>query len=541
MIQYVGMVLVAGACALGGTTPAEGVLLVALILGAAGLRSQSAFEPTPRVWWTAIALLTLVFAASSAVLVARDRPIGTDWMAYLKNAVALGADLPHLYQRWRGPVHAWMLLLLTPVTGGLIEASQATSLLAAVVCVPLTGWLGFQVGGPLVGIVAASLLAGWADLRVYAVSSTPYPLVACLSLFGTNLVWWVANRASRWGWAPAGLVFGLAYGADLRAATSAVTAALGSWRPGVTRPLLLVLLLTFGVGSAAIHSLPVELIPLREQVTLQRDLNAREGLGTCPKRGNEPPTFEDLTGRCGRTTLLANLGRAGGTMPFGLELFAALFLGGLWHLRGSRLLLGLPVASLAPGLLMIGVQHRYFVPLAPGLAVIGAGALVALLGGSRLGRVGLALTTIGLAVGWHVTPGTFWSRANGPPSEGFDMAASLVAPSAFVPARAALRAAGPEDRIVDCTRADLRVRLYPHPVDTSPPAGPGQLSKLCRQLASRGPTASGTTWLFVAGETLAYADAWQVAWTAKDGPSTLVLLRAEGAAPKTAPSGAGGR
>lgn len=541
MITYVGMVLVGAACALSGIAPAEGALLAALVLGAVGLRGRSTFEPTPRAAWTTIALLTVVFAASAAVLIARDRPIGTDWMAYLKNAVALGADQPHLYQRWRGPVHAWALLLLTPVTGGLIEASQATSLLAAVACVPLTGWLGVQVGGPLVGIVAAALLAGWADLRVYAVSSTPYPLVACLSLFGTNLLWWVANRASRWSWAPAGVVFGLAYGADLRAATSAVTAALGAWRPGATRRLLLALLLTFGVGSAAIYSLPVDLIPLREQITLQRDLNAREGLGTCPKRGSAPPTFEDLTGRCGRTTLQANLARGVGTMPFGLEVFAALFVVGLWQLRGARLLLGLPVAGLAPSLLMIGVQHRYFVPLAPGLAVIGAGALVALLGGSRPGRVGLALATITLAVGWHVTPGTFWSRANAPPSEGFDMAASLVAPSAFVPARAALRAAGPDDRIVDCTRADLRVRMYPHPVDTSPPSGPGQLSKLCRQLASRGPTASGTTWLFVAGDALTYAGVWQVAWTAADGPSTLLLLRADGAAPKTTPSGAGGR
>lgn len=544
MFVVVGLLALAGACLFGGVEPVEGALLLAAGLAMVGrLRPTLATAPHPRVTWGIIAWFTLYFAVAAAVLIERDRPLGTDWMAYLKNAVALGSDQPSLYQRWRGPVHAWALLAATPLAGGLLEASQAVSFVAAVACVPLTGWLGLQVGGPLVGIVAAALLAGWADLRVYAVASTPYPLVACLSLLGTTLTLRAAERPRGWVWA--GVALGLAYGTDLRAGTTAIATAVGAWRRGATRPLIGALLLTFAIGAAAIHSLPVDLIPLREQVALQRDLNAREGLGTCPKRGNQLPTLEDLTGRCGRTTFAANLSRASGTLPFGLEVFAALALLGLWHLRGARLLLGLPLLALAPSLLIIGVQHRYFVPLAPLLAVLGAGALVRLLGGSGAGRLGLALVPLAVGVGWSTTPGTLWSRANAnpDPASGLDPAMSLVAASAFVPVRTALREAGPKDRIVDCTRADLRIRMYPHPVDTSPPTGPGELSKTCRQLASRGPTASGTTWMLVSGERIVRADVWQVAFSAVDGPSELVLLRATGrsSASESKPAGASRR
>jgi hypothetical protein len=231
---------------------------------------------------------------------------------------------------------------------------------------------------------------------------------------------------------------------------------------------------------------------------LQRDLNAREGVGpgevpVCPARGPAWPRPDDLYGPCGRATLARNLSAANQAIPIGAAAAAFLVgLGLLWAPKG-RAVLGLPLLPALPAMLIIGVQHRYVVPIAPSLALLVAVALTRLTGGSRFAPALRVAFVVLLAAAWQLWPGGFWAGAVR--GSGVDPAFSLTHPPTYPSARRALRAANDTDRVVDCTHADFRVRLYPHPVERIAGGPPDRPSRRCSQLLAAGAPAG--TWLLV--------------------------------------------
>jgi hypothetical protein len=550
-----------GALALGGLRPAEAALLGGLGLLVA-LRATDRFGAatptrTAPAWLDTlvVAVITLAFFAAAAPLGNPDQPAGTDWFAYLGNAVAAGDGEWAQYHDWRGPLHAWACLALVPLSSGLIAASQHLSLLCATALVPLTWWTGRMLLGRWPALLATGLLAGWADLRLFAVYSTPYALLAATGTLGIALT--VASRRRPVLVVPAGFALGLAIATDLRGVPfggAVVLAALiaavptPETTPETATPTRLrriavvggLALATALTGAGVLGALPVRLVPLAEQVALQRDLNAREGVGACDPQGNTLPTlgevFGGVFGECGRTTLAGNLAVGAAALPIELSALALLVGLGLLVARDGRAFLLLPLLPTLPSLLLIGGQHRYFVPLAPLLALLGAAALAWLTraAGRRraIGGATVVAMVAVLAIAWSVWPGTLWVRAH--TGRSVDPGSLLEGPSTFGHLRTALvPRLEATDTVVDCARAGLRMRLYPHPVDTKN-TNAGALSKECTRLLHNGSRARGVKWLVVVvAPNEPVAASWEVVWRAPESAGReALLLRSPGTGPK---------
>lgn len=472
-----------------------------------------------------VGLASLVVLAGGFALADADRPLATDWMAYLRNAVALDTGDLDPYQRWRGPLHGWACLAATHLTGNLVAGSQLVSLVSATACVPLTWRLARRIFGPVAGLLAVGLFAGWADLALFAASSTPYPLYAALTLAGLTLA--IESRERARLAMMAGVSLGLAIVVDLRGEAVLATAVLASAAdPGAlkTRLLRAVFVGVTGavVGAGTLAAAPVELIPLAEQVALQRDLNAREGVGACPPRGMAMPTLGDLALPCARVTAAGNLGRANAAIPIGLPAMVVLLLAGAVLARRSAPWLVLPLLPLVPSLFLFGLQHRYFVPVAPLLATLAAGALLRLSPPGRARPWLLGSLVLTLAIGWVTWPGGLVSRAR--TGRNIDPALSLAGPQTYPALGETLRTdLEATDRVVDCTRAGFNLRLYPHPVEVSSPKGPGQRSKKCRELLEQGPRSH--TWLLVTlSETDPVSERWAARGEVQEGPGVYTRL-----------------
>ncbi len=555
----VALAALAGTLPLAGMRPAELALLVALGgFVALRIRSRRDARPLDLPAWVdpvVVTILTLGFLVAGAGLANPDQPVGTDWFDYLGNAAAVGDGAWDRYHDWRGPLHAWACLALLPLSGGLIAASQHVALLTATALLPLTWWLGRLLLGRWPALLAVGLLAGWADLRLFAVYSTPYALLAATGTLGLALT--VASRARPVLAVPAGIALGAAIATDQRGlvfvAAVAVAAGLDALRPlpsAAPRPLdalgspaplrrrlapvFVATALAFAIGGGALAALPVTLRPLSEQVALQRELHAREGAEQCAGE----PSLAQVFGPCGRATLSNNLGASGDVFPVELATLVVLLVVGLAASPGARAWLLLPILPTLPSLVLVGAQHRYFVPLAPLFALLaGAGLAWAASAAGRAprGTVGrgpglLALVVVvGLGVAWHTAPGTLWTRAH--TGKGIDPGSLLEGPSVYGRVRAALAPRlGPRDTVVDCARAGMGLRVYPHRVEDAPPVA-GELSRDCAVLVRTGSRARGVKWVIaVVGPYEVLAPSWEVVWRGEESPGReAVLLRSTGA------------
>lgn len=541
----------------GGLRPAEWAQLVAL-LALAGLWSWSARAPgaptpagpSPRATRALDALLvggaTLAFAAGAASLPTRDTPLGTDWFAYLRNVVVLDGGDWDAWQTWRAPGHAVAVWLLVEPAGGLIEASQLVSLLALSATIPLTFALGRLLLGPWPARLGALLVAGWPEARLFARASTPYPLLAVLFLAGLT----ATVAALRAGpddrrpkvWVPlAGLSLGLATVTDVRGAglTAVVVVACLVAAPWMGARAAAVGLgvggLAWGVHALAYAAFPVELVPLTEQIALQRDLNATEGARTCAVGAGAIPTLAELLGPCARETLAGNVGRAQDALPVSLGFLVPLVLAGLVPRAGqprwATAPLLLPLLGALPTLLLVGFQHRYALPLAPLVALLAANTLTGLAPAGRGRAAGLALAVVVAAVlwgAWERWPGTPLARAwSGTSTTGVAPSVILGQDRGLTRVRALLREGlGADDRVVDCAHAGLRMRLFPRPVDEW--SAGGRASPRCAGLLREGPGAADRpTWLVVAWlPPTEPGPGWEVVYAWQRGPETAALLRA---------------
>lgn len=498
-----------------------------------GVRRPGAMPPG-RLELAAVGCLTLAFALAAARLTSWDQPSGDGWNRYLGNAIAIREQEWSGYLRWRGPVHAWLCLGLMPLTGTLVRASQLISFLSATAALPLTWLLGRRLFGPWVGLVGVLLLASWPDLRVFARFSSPYALDAVLLTAAACLALTAATPSGRPTQAPAGspvrsaglaalagAFLGIGIATDLRFLALTATITLGSaaasigangWR----RPLMVSIALpstALAVGYGLIATLPVELYTLGEQVALQRDL-AASFVRECGRRGPVAPLVSDALGPCGQALLDVNLRRAG--VALGLSTpavgMAALFgLVGVAGLLGwsrdelwRRAFVVLPLVPLLPSLLIIVMQHRYIMPVAPFVALAVAAGLVRLettivalfahraaaqgaTGAPQrgLGRVAVVGLLAGVAVAWGRSPTTLLAR--------FEVHSSASDPAAEA-AKAVRRGYRPGDRVLDCANGNLRARLYPIPVEQRAPAR-NTIPAVCATLLA-GP-ASVSTWILV--------------------------------------------
>ncbi|MBN1335107.1 MAG: hypothetical protein JXB39_04045 [Deltaproteobacteria bacterium] len=558
----------------GGLRPAE------IALGV-GLLAVSGLGGNPRasrgVEIAAIGVLTLLFVASVLPVLDLDRPTGTDWMSYLKNAVAVATDDWSHYKRWRGPGYAWASLAAARVTGGLVAGSILVSLVSATALVPLTALFGRRIAGPEAGVLAAALVVGWADLRLHAIASTPYALFAALLLLGTVAALGPAEVAGndgtalpggsegppvgrRTAWARAvlaGTAFGCAYATDPRASAIAGLVLLGeagaailtgakarrssagvgrrAWVRLATTALAALVALVVGAGSLA--ALPVDLLPLKEQIALQRDLHARETAHGCGPKGPELPTLADFVGPCGRSTLRGNLVRGQRATPVDPAFIAGLVALGLVVVRRGRMAVLAPLLPLAPALFILGVQNRYFLPAAPGMAVAGGAALAWLAGAPRreptVTPIALPWTPRGVATtvallcvvaasawGWARSPGTLWSEVHRGTTLGFSLQSGAYSEAAS----AIRRGVRPRDRVVDCTRAGLPERLWPHPVLDWSPKGGAHVSQACHRLIAQEPRTP--TWILLRVHPEVRASAgWEVVLRHPESGGALVLLK----------------
>lgn len=516
-----------------------------LVLGYGAVRAwrRPAVDPAPlgpasRLERATVAAVILGWLGGVLTLPAWDQPLGTDWMVYLKNAVAMAAGDWEAWHRWRAPGHAVASLALVPVAGGLVEASQLLAALAGAVILGM-GWsLGRQAGGRLGGAGALAVLAAWPDLWVFGRTSTPYPLLAALYAVGLRGL----AGATRGGALLAGLALAGAALTDLRGGPLLAAAVVGG--------LLTAALdrdagrglrgLAVGLGSAALAGLgwslfPVDLIPLAEQLGLQRDLHAREGLrGLCMPTGGRLPGLAEALDACARATLVGNLARTQAVAPVPVAFAAGLLLLGAGARRGAPELV-LPLLSVAPAFLWIGMEHRYLLPLAVPAAAL-CGAAVGWVG--RRAGTGVAVALVGLlVVGLVRDGGSLWARAHGlERGRRVATAAILGAETAMVRARRVIRAeAGPADRVVDCAQAALSARLYPRPVEDGGGGGGERASPRCRRLLGSAPPPGEVTWVLApVGPDTPVGPGWEERLSVARGPGRLLLVRGRGG-PTTAP------
>ena len=479
----------------------------------------------------------------------RDVPLGIDWQRYLGNALAIAQDDWAAYQLWRGPLHPFVCLLLTPLAGHLLEASQLASALGVGALVLASAALGRRMLGPMGGFWTALLLAGWPDLALLGRMSTPYPMLAGLvaaGIYALDLAFLArvrpptrvgARLSPRWMAAgAAGVLFGLAGATDARGLVLAAGASVGVMLVGASPPwgaggdagptgvaraaakhvlaLLGVLALAWLTRELIVGRLPVQLLTLGEQVALQRDLHAREaGIRACVDKRAAAVVVSDLWSACGRETAWRNLGRLAGAMPFPWWVGAAL---GALGLRRRLLPAFCLCLTLLPAAFVVGMEHRYILPLSGALSILlvsgafrladGAFRLadgVVPLAGGRARLCAAGVLTLALALGWRMRAATLLDRATGvrrQPS-GHAQAVRIDALPPIAMARRVLReraVPGPSGalRVVDCAGLSLDERLYPQPVEEA--AFNGRSSARCKRLLS-GP-ASPNVWVLARGE-----------------------------------------
>lgn len=473
--------------------------------------------------------------ASSALLPVRDTPLGSDWPRYLGNAAAIGTRQWDDYQAWRAPLHALVCLALTRF-GHLLEASQAVSMASVGVVVLASAALGRRALGRGGGALVAVLLAGWPDLALQGRMSTPYPLLA--ALVATALLAADAGAArSRGGLASGGLLALAAVAAGLAGATDARGLALcgaafaGTAVASVTATRLApgrarrALVVCAGLGAAAcgafaLHAaitsqVPVNLFTLGEQVALQRDLHAREGhVPGCFDHHGAAVQLSELWSACARRTGVMNLLRLAPMSPLpALFALGVALLGLRWRLAAPACML----LALVPGTLLVGMEHRYLLPVAGPVAVLFASG--ALRVGGWLDRVtdggrgtlaaGVALAAA-FALGWRVHADTLLARATR--EDPAHRHLRIDTPPPVTRARAWLRANVDSDTVViDCAGLTLPVLLFPHPVDAA--SVNGRSSARCKRLLS-GP-ASATA--LVLTQVPAGNPSWRTAFDAGDG------------------------
>lgn len=433
-----------------------------------------------------VALATLAFVVWARLLPYDDWPLGDGWNRYLGNAIVLAEGRWEAWHAWRGPVHAGATLALTPLAGTLVRASQAVALLSTAALLPLTWALARRLVGPRAALVALGLLLAWPDLRLFAWFSGPYPLQGAL-LAGGALALLAPARAAPLA---AGLCLGLAAATDARAALQGAALLAGLAGRGATPSRALAAAAVAGlVGTALVALLPADLHSLRELAALQR-AHAAPLVAECARGGPAAAlSLADLLGPCARGMLALNLDRAREAVPDALFPLAPLAALGLLPRQRAPAPLGLlpPLLVTLPSVLLVAVQHRYLVPLAPFAAVLAAAGL------DRLGRgtpwIGLVPLAAGLA--WHVGGPTLLTRAGG--ARGGTATADLARPGPVVLAARAVRDAHrPGERVLDCANGNLRERLWPIPVETVQP-GAGGPPRACRAALA----APGAGWVLV--------------------------------------------
>lgn len=518
-----GLVVLLGAGGYRTTELALGaLLLVAAVLARPG---STPWTPSPRVAVALVAGLTVQFVVRALLLPTRDQPLGTDWFAYLKNALALAEGNWESWHRWRGPLHAALCVLLTPVAGGLVEASQLLALVSLALAIPLTAWWVGRLASPAAGVAAAALLATWPDLLLFARTSTPYALLTGL-LIGAAAAATRAVEDRRWAPVAGVLLAGVVL-TDARGQVLAATllVGLGLQRPPL-RTFLTVLGVAVGLSVLVFNVFPVDLVPLSEQVGLQRDLNASAQLEVCRVEHGAFPTPAELVGPCARATLTDNLARAQRVIPLSLGFVAGLAALGLATGGRRAWPMLLPLLPALPSLLLVRVMHRYGVPLAPFAVGLAAIALDRVVAPVPRGRALLLVGLVAAAMGpWIPFGGTLLARAWGArPEGGAAFGVVLSEDRGLVHVRRLLREAGGDAPVVDCARAGLRMRLYPRAVEEVGAGRADRQPARCRTLLAEAPPTP--TWLLMTLPAEAeVGSGWTVAYRWTRGDGDVVLLQ----------------
>lgn len=462
-----------------------------------------------------VGIAVLYVEWQAAALPLRDQPIGTDWQRYLGNAVAINERQWGDYQAWRSPLHAFISLAVMPAAGHLLEASQWVSMGAIAVVIGATAALARRMVGPGAGLCAAMLLAGWPDMVIQARMSTPYPLFAAFTIAGMYTIDVCAGRR----WMPAmfaALLFGLAAATDARGGGLAAAAVVGTMiaashraralnatplpedRWGRAAPVLIgaaVLAGAWLVRAILVGRVPVQLLSLLEQVALQRDLHAREGgIAACIEHRGVLPGIAELFGPCGQATAMSNLARLSAVAPVPWWIVAGLLALGA---QRRNLMLVAVCMTVLPAAFIVGIEHRYLLPLAGPVAIlVVAGARR--IGGRRavVGWVAVGVAFAGISVGWRAHD-SLHARMSAPKLSGMDPrrapAVRLVSLPPTSEARGWLREhARADSNIIDCAGLDLDLRLYPWQVNEI--ARNGRPSSRCVDLLAAPATPNTYVW-----------------------------------------------
>jgi hypothetical protein len=280
--------------------------------------------------------------------------------------------------------------------------------------------------------------------------STMYPLLMALFVGGAAL-------ASMQTWPAAlagGVMFGLAGATDLRGLVLAacfLLATLPVRRAALIRSLICAAVASL-VCAVLLARVPVRRVPLSEQIATQWLLRPMDDV------------------------LIANLRSLAGAGP---HLWIALFFAAAALLREprARLPLAVPIAALLASMAIVPLQFRYFLPVAPFLALLVADGISTVLRPSFApGLVVLVLCATRSASDRslvhrlrHPGPGSIELRAAG--FEHVDAGLAAVAR-----AQRELRLA----QVVDCSTLDLAdVLVYPTPLLRPPP-------EACERIAREG-------------------------------------------------------
>jgi hypothetical protein len=419
-----------------------------------------------------VATLTAWFVWRAVSLPAWDRALGTDWVSYLRNAMAVGAGHWEAYNVWRGPLYSWLTLAAVPIAATPLAASKSVSIVASAAAIPATWALGRAMATP--GAVwGAALLALWPDLEVVAQFSTMYPLLMALLAGGAAL----ASMDGRPSAVAAGVVFGLAGATDLRGAALAVcfVATTVLARPSrLPRSAIcagtggLVLLLLLG-------PLPVSLLPLGEQISVQAALRP-----------------------AGVPSNVAALASAG---PHVLAL--AFVLAPLAMLRDARLRLPLlaPPAAVLASLAFVPVQFRYFVPVAPFVAVLATAGITTVLARAPAFVPALVVAIAGAT--WRSSDHTML-HALEHGTYGRELgSAGLAQLDDGVSALERAQRQERFERVLDCSALDIvDVLFFPTPVQHP-------TDDACAKVARAGVPHGGATLLLTSDPTPPNATAWR--------------------------------
>ena len=416
-----------------------------------------------------VAGLTVWFVSRAVALPAWDRALGTDWVSYLRNAMAVGSGHWEAYNVWRGPLYSWLVLAVLPIAGTPLAASKAVSIAAAAAAIPATWALGRAMVLPA-AVWGAALLALWPDLVVVAHFSTMYPLLLALLTGGAALAA-AEGRATAVG---AGMLFALAGATDLR---GAVLAACFLGAVAVSRPSRLArCALSAGTGALllllVLAPLPVNLLPLDEQIATQSAL------------GPVTTNVHALASAGPHVLLVAFL-----LAPFAMIRDAR-----------ARLPIFVPPAAVLAALAFVPVQLRYFLPVAPFVALLAAAGISTVLGRAR---ALVPLVVLVLCGTWHWSDDTMvYAFEHG--AHGVELgSAGLARIDDGVPVLERAQKQSPVDRVVDCSALDVvDVLFFPTPVDHPS-------HEACATIARTGAPSRGRTLLLTSHPEPPDPNAWR--------------------------------